>query len=394
VKVPFERHGVTVTVLLATVALFGTACATSSLPASSAAASGATSAPAAAPAALPVASPPAKFPQARLARQGDRFQFLLDEQPLKLVGINYNVDYSELPVSRQAARHNQDLSLLSAHGFKIVTGWGIFNETTLEAADRYDVKVVMPIELDPTKVYGNPSFRKDAIDKLVSTVARYQNFPALIMWNPGGDEFLAYLEVDLQNRSVRENRQKKILQDASNLLVEMAQLAYRNDKFHRPSVIKHVQDWHVAYFGQSLDRMRQSGDDPSSYIVYGADVYGWPDYIAPILTRVEAAIQRLGLAWFVTEFGPVGAGPSTRASAFLDAFRLINQTSSMGAAVYVFAPDLPEPLLAAPLSLLEIHDDPVDDFKRQLVPVDSTLQDLGDAFQQAQQENLKESGRR
>jgi hypothetical protein len=327
-----------------------------------------------------------RFPQVRLGRDGDRFKFLLDNKPTKLLGINYNVDYDRFPASRQAARYTQDFQLLASHGFLVVTGWGVFNETTLDSAEKYGIRVIMPIELDPTKVYGNPSFRDKAIQKLLHTVARFQDSPALIMWNPGGDEFLTHVEEDLHTRSVSEEQRKIVLQEASNLLVEMARLAYLNDKHHRPSVIKQVQDWHVENLAQSLEQVRRSGDDPSIYIVYGADVYGWPDYIAPILERVEAAVRRLGLAWFVAEFGPVGTGQVNRANGYVDAFQLIRRTSSMGAAVYVFAPDLPDPVLAAPLSLLEIHDDPVDDSKRQLTPVDSTLQDLGSEFIRAQLE--------
>ncbi len=360
--------------LLATIALIAVACAPSA-PATPSEQSAAIPAPAS-----------VNFPQVRLSREGDRFKFLIDDKPVKLLGINYNVDYSSLPVSRQKARHTQDFQILAERGFKVVTGWGIFNEATLETADQYGIKVIMPIELDPTKVYANPTFRDEAIKKLATTVARFQDFPAVIMWNPGGDEFLAYLEEDLISRLVGEDQRKIILQDMTNLLVEMARLAYRNDKYKRPAVIKQVQDWHVENLAQSLEQVRQSGDDPSAFVVYGADIYGWPDYIAPIVPRVEAAVQRLGLAWLVTEFGPVGTGPMDRSSAFVEAFRLFKQTSSMGAMVYVFAPDLPDPLLAAPLSLFTIHDDPEDDSKRQLTPVDSTLQDLGDEFLRAQQE--------
>ncbi len=339
------------------------------------------------PAPTPTPRPTAtRVPQVRLAREGDRFEFLIDNKPIKLLGINYNVDYSLLPVSRQTARHAQDFKLLATHGFKVVTGWGIFSETTLETAEKYGIKVVMPIELDPTSVYGNPAFRDEAIRKLVTTVARFQNFPAVIMWNPGGDEFLAYLEDDLRTRSVGEDRRKIILQDMSDLLVEMARLAYRNDKYNRPSVIKHVQDWHIENMALSLDKVRDLGDDPGTFVIYGADVYGWPDYIAPILVRVDAAIQRLGLAWLVTEFGPVGMGQASRAEGYVDAFRLIKKTSSMGALVYVFAPELPDPFLAAPLSFVTIYDDPDDDSNRRLVPVDSAMQDLGNEFLRAQQE--------
>lgn len=324
--------------------------------------------------------------QVRLAREGDRFKVLVDNKPTKLLGINYNIDYSRLPVSRQTARHTQDFQLLSTHGFKVVTGWGVFNETTLETADKYGIKVIVPIELDPRNVYDNPAFRDEAIRKLVTTIERFQNFPAVIMWNPGGDEFLAYVEDDLRNRSLSEDQRKVVLQDTTNLLVEMAQLAYHIDKYKRPSVIKQVQDWHAEHLARSLENVRQSGDDPSVYIVYGADVYGWPDYIAPILVRVETLAQRLGLAWLVTEFGPVGMGQANRASGYVEAFRMIKQTSSIGAMVYVFAPDLPDPVLAGPLSLFQIRDDSYDDSKRQLTPADNTLQDLRDEFLRAQQE--------
>jgi hypothetical protein len=327
-----------------------------------------------------------RVPQVRLSREANRFKFLIDGKPTKLMGINYNVDYSRLPISRQAARHTQDFQLLAAHGFKVVTGWGVFNETTLETADKYGIKVIMPIELDPIDVYGNPSFRDEAIRKLVATVERFQKFPAVIMWNPGGDEFLTHVEQDLISRSVAEDQRKIILQDMADLLAEMARLAYRNDKYGRLSVIKEVQDWHVEYLARSLEKVRQSGDDPGVFVVYGANIYGWPDYIAPILPRVEAAVQRLGVAWLVTEFGPVGIGQVNRANGYVDAFRLIKQTPSMGAMVYVFAPDLPDPVLAGPLSLFQIRDDPDDDSKRELNPVDSTLLDLGNEFLRAQQE--------
>lgn len=327
-----------------------------------------------------------RFPQVRLAREGDRFKLLIDSKPTQVLGINYNIDYTHLPVSRQVARHSQDFQLLATHGFKFVTGWGIFNEATLETAGKYGVKVVMPIDLDPKNVYENPSFRSEAINKLVATVARFQDSPTVIMWNPGGDEFLANVEDDLTNRGVNEDQQKIVLQDMADLLVEMARQAYRSDPHNRPSVIKQVQDWHVENLERSLGKARELGDDPSTYVIYGADVYGWPDYIAPILQRVESATQRLGLAWLVTEFGPVGTGQANRTEGYVEAFRLIKKTSSIGALVYVFAPDLPDPVLAAPLSFVSIHDDPDDDSKRSLIPVDSTLQDLGDEFLRAQQE--------
>lgn len=290
------------------------------------------------------------FPTVRLMHAGDRFQFLIDGKPTLLLGINYNVDYTALPISTQVSRHTQDFQILASHGFRVVTGWGIFNEATLDTAAKLGVKVVMPIDLDPKSVYGNASFRTQSIAKLRDTVARFQSSPSVIMWNPGGDEFLANLEDDLIKRGVGEEEQKTVLQDATEVLVEMAWLANRNDPHARPSVIKQVQDWHLAYLGRALEKARSAGKDPSTFLVYGADVYGWPDYIAPILKRVELAAQGLGVAWLVTEFGPVGTGQANRAEGYVDAYRLIRQTSSLGALVYVFAPDLPDAALARPLS--------------------------------------------
>jgi hypothetical protein len=227
-----QKHTPATAAILTLVALVAVACAPSAPLAPATPSEQAT--------AIPQPAAPFKFPQVRLARDGDRFKFLIDNAPHKLLGINYNVDYSQLPVSGQR-RHDQDFQLLAAHGFKVVSGWGIFNETTLQSADKHDIKVIMPIELDPTNVYANPRFRDDAFQKLINIVSRFQDSPAVIMWNPGGDEFLAYLEENLVARQVVEERQNIMLQDTANLLVEMAQLAYRIDKHKRPSVIKQVK---------------------------------------------------------------------------------------------------------------------------------------------------------
>jgi hypothetical protein len=169
-----------------------------------------------------------------------------------------------------------------------------------------------------------------------------------------------------------EKRTVDKLQFAADLELALAALAHSIDPNHI-NVIKEPRDWYIKYLNVSLQKAKtQPGyQDLSSSLVYGVNVYGHVDDIQLALGNAKLTLTgQLGLATMVTEFGPFNSLREERAADYADIWDAVTQITSIGAMVYVFGPDQPNPnvknpydpltLLPSEYSLVDMNGAPVD----------------------------------
>ncbi len=291
---------------------------------------------------------------------------LVQDQPVLLTGMNYNVNYTELPEETKRAYHRRDFRVMKDAGVNAIIGWGVYDEVTLELAAEFGIGVFMPFDLDPQGPYDNEGYRNQKAAEFREYVQRFARFPALWAWNPGGDELLHRMDTE-QHRTVDK------LQAAADFLVELSALAYTLDPNH-VSVIKEPRDWYIPHLHEAIKKVRALSPtaDPSSFLVFGMNVYGHPDEVADAIRQAKRnAEDRLGVALLIGEYAPFGLPRQDRAMHYTRIWDDINQLSPNGGFVYVFGPDQPNPrapnpydplrLLVNEFSLLDSDGQPVDD---------------------------------
>ncbi|HEX7588485.1 MAG TPA: hypothetical protein VF478_09245 [Anaerolineae bacterium] len=290
---------------------------------------------------------------------------VVNGQAVFVTGMNYNIDYTQLPVDEQLTRHRRDFQIMRDAGVNAIIGWGIYDEFTLQVAEEYGIGVIMPFELDPNGSYENQDYRNELKSNFRDYIARFREFPAVWGWNPGGDELIYRMTTD-------EHRTVDKLQMAADFELELAQLAYSLDPYHI-NVIKEPRDWYIKYLSDSLRRAKaQPGyKDLSASLVYGVNVYGHTDDIELALTNAKSTLTgQLGIAMLVTEFGPFNSPPAERPLDYAEIWDVVARISDLGGLVYVFGPDQPNPKVAKPYdlhtllpsqySLVDMNDAPVD----------------------------------
>ena len=283
-----------------------------------------------------------------------------------ITGMNYNVNYTGLPDATKRELHHRDFRIMRAAGVNAIVGWGVYDEVTLDLAREYGIGVVMPFELDPKGPYEHAGYRGQIKEDFRAFVQRFQKFPAVWAWNPGGDELLHRMDTD-------EHRTTDKLQIAADLLTELAALAYTLDPNH-VSIIKEPRDWYIPYFDQALKNVRAQPQqpDPSLYWVYGLNVYGHPDDVADAIRQGKInAEERMRVAQVVGEYAPFGLPRADRAIHYAMIWDDVYRLSPNGGFVYVFGPDQPNPqapnpydplrLLVNEFSLVDMDGNPVDD---------------------------------
>jgi len=303
--------------------------------------------------------------QVAVRRSGDQFQLFVNGRAVFVTGMNYNVDYAELPADEQVTRHRRDFQIMRSAGVNAVIGWGIYNELTLQVAEEFGIGVIMPFELDPRGSYESQDYRNEIESNFREYVLRFREFPAVWGWNPGGDELLYRMQTE-------EKRTVDKLQMAADLELELAQIAYSLDPNHI-NVVKEPRDWYIKYLNDSLHRAETQPDykDLSASLVYGVNVYGHPNDIELALTNAKLTLTgQLGLAMLVSEFGPFGSPPAERPIDYAEIWDVVARISDLGGLVYVFGPDQANPEVANPYdvhtllpseySLVDMNGAPVD----------------------------------
>ncbi len=383
------RYGVSVVILFvagSALAIFGAPAALADSPIGQAGETQPTSTPFPTNGPNPVApvaasrTPAAAPPLAVLSRSDIRpdargLLLTINDQPVTITGMNYNVDYTQLAAETKLALHRRDFQVMKDAGVNAIVGWGVYDEATLQVASEFGIGVIMPFDLDPQGAYDNQGYRDEVKSDFRTYVERYKAFPAVWAWNPGGDELLYRMDSE-------QHRTTDKLQAAADFLVELSTLAHTLDPNH-VSVIKEPRDFYIPYLDVAMHKPLVNPQTPDShtFLVFGLNVYGHPDDVmAALQVGKHNAEEVLGVALLVTEFAPFGLPLQDRAANYVAIWDEIQSVSPNGGMVYVFGPDQPNPQFSNrydPLHLLPNEFSLVDN---QGKPIDGALDALASRY--------------
>ena len=299
----------------------------------------------------------------------------VNDQPVVVTGMDYDVNYTSLPEETRRALHERDFQIMKSAGVNAIVGWGVYDEVTLQIASEFGIGVIMPFDLDPQGAYDNQNYRNQVMSDFRAYVERFKGFPAVWGWNPGGDELLYRMDT-------QQHRTSDKLQAAADLLAQLSALAYSLDPAH-VDVIKEPRDFYIPYLDAGLKKIRaQSGQpDPSRYVVFGLDVYGKPDDVAAaVQTAKRNAESRMGVALLVTEYGPFEMPAKDRAIDYGMIWDAVIANCPNGGLVYVFGPDQPNPQMPNPYDPLHLLPNPFTLVDNQGKPIDETLSTLTERY--------------
>lgn len=283
------------------------------------------------------------------------WRLLIDGKPSTIRGVHYYFgDLVRKPLEERRRVLRRDLAIIAQAGFNAVAGWEEegFDETFLEVAREVGLYVVKPLFLDPAgggnslsqADFLDPRFRAQVKEAVVQKVSRAKNDPAIVFWNLGADEPLERM-VNYYRRSPEQ------VQAAADLLVELSFLAYQIDSAH-PTVLSEPRDWYLGFYRPGLKQLRQSGGDPSRFLVIGGNFYGQPESLRGSLRRTKEAVSELGVLFAVTEWALFGVDRPERPAACLRLQNEVNGLTPVSLA-YVFNPAadplnplVPDPTLA------------------------------------------------
>jgi hypothetical protein len=314
------------------------------------------------PAAVP--SPTAQASTKTSVRHnGNQFALLVNGQPTYIKGLNYNVNYTELPVDQRLKLHRRDFKIMRDMGVNAIVGWGIYDEITLQVADEFGIGVIMPFDLPANGDYDNANYRNQIKSDFREYVQRFRDYRAVWGWNPGGDELLYRMDTE-------EHRTEDKLQYAADLELEMVLLAQSLDPNHF-NLIKEPRDWYIKYLGTAMSNNPTNSHNLGSNLIYGVNVYGRYADIEMALSNAKITLaDQLGLTMMVSEFGPFNSPREERAIHYAGIWNIVTRISDVGGLAYVFGPDQPNPnapnpydplaLLPNQYSLVDVNGTPID----------------------------------
>ncbi len=328
------------------------------------------------PTSSPAAAPPiAPVSRAGILRDPRGLLLTINDQPVVITGMNYNVNYTRLPDQTKQSLHRRDFQILKNAGVNAIVGWGIYDEVTLDTAYGFGVGVIMPFDLDPQGAYDNPNYRDQVKTEFRAFVERFKGYPAVWAWNPGGDELLYRMDTE-------QHRTTDKLQAAADFLVELATLAYNLDPNHL-SVIKEPRDFYIPYLDVAMHKALAipQQPDPHSFMVFGLNVYGHPDDVTEaVLAGKRNAEDRLGIPLLVTEFAPFGLPSADRAANYVAIWDAIRADSPNGGMAYCFGPDQPNPKMPNPYDPLQLLPNEFSFVDHDGKPVDGALDALANRY--------------
>jgi hypothetical protein len=298
-------------------------------------------------------------------------------QPTIVKGMNYNVNYTELPEDTRRRLHRRDFQILRDAGVNVIVGWGVYDEITLQIAEEFGIGVIMPFELDPKGPYENEQYREQIKYNYREYIKRFRDFPAVWIWNPGGDELLYRMKTD-------EHRTIDKIQAAADFELELVVLSHSLDPNH-VNIVKEPRDWYIRYLDEALRKFKTQPayTDPSTYLIYGVNVYGRRDDVETVLGISKQSIDKqLGLALMVTEFAPFLLPRADRPANYAVMWDIVYQVSSMGGCAYVFGPDQPNPNVPNPYDPLTLLPSEFSLVDMDGKPVDGSLDALADKWRQ------------
>lgn len=264
-----------------------------------------------------------------------QFQYTVNGVPRVIRGIGYNVQYRQLPDDERARRLDADFTRLQAAGVTTVFGWAPaeFDGVLLDAAQRHNLGVAPPFDLDPDADYANPAVKAQITHDVLAWVQMYRDHPAVRMWAIGNEVLhkLVYPSwMPMRSDPAWEQRARSFAQ----FYVELIDQVHALDPNH-PIIHRDAED---AYLTWLRDAMAGSGRRP--WFIYGVNAY--TPRLAEILNSWPS--EGWDVPLFVSEFAPGGMSPADRPDGFRAMWRMIRADNSwvLGGAVYAWTTDGPE----------------------------------------------------
>ena len=230
--------------------------------------------------------------------------------------------------------------------------------------------------------YTDPAYREQVKQELGAYVKRFENYPALLMWN--------FDDEPIHNMLERLQRPPEQVQVFSDFLFELAEYAYRHDRYHRPSWLKEPRDWNLDVIEASVKQARARAAvqgayvaDPKHYAILARSAYGAPVDIVEWLPKLAHKIEiEMDMPFAVGEYGVVGIAPSERAYHLAEILKEAHRNTRIGSGVYTYGPFQPHPSdptppgIAAQLQLVD----------ENAIPIDGAWDKLAEGWQAQQAE--------
>ncbi len=265
--------------------------------------------------------------------------YLVAGQPDVLRGVGYNPQYASLTRTERVHLYQRDFAAMRQLGINTIEGWfeWQFDEVTLDSANRNDIGVIMPFELNQDWPYDNPNVRQSILDHITTYVERYKDNPAVRMWAPGNENLHRILYprwMSKEGDAVARARADAF----AAFLPELVDRIHQLDPSH-PVLYRDAEDVYLPRIRAAFDATGQA----RPWLVYGANVYstgrlrdvvgGWP-------------AQWPGQALIISEFAPGGTGPAERPIGFEQQWQIIRSRPGavLGGLAYTWATNGPEEL--------------------------------------------------
>jgi hypothetical protein len=264
-----------------------------------------------------------------------QFQYTVNGVPRVIRGIGYNVQYRQLPDAERARRLDADFTRLQAAGVTTVFGWAPaeFDGVLLDAAQRHNLGVAPPFDLDPDADYGDPAVKAQITRDVLAWVRLYRDHPAVRMWAIGNEVLhkLVYPSwMPMRSDPAWEQRARNF----ARFYVELIDQVHALDPNH-PVIHRDAEDAYLTWLRDAM-----AGSERRPWFIYGINAYtprlaeilnGWPSdgWDVPLL---------------VSEFAPGGMSPADRPDGFRSMWRMIRAADGwvLGGAVYAWTTNGPE----------------------------------------------------
>jgi hypothetical protein len=266
-----------------------------------------------------------------------QFQYLVNGEPQVIKGMGLNTQYAQLlSPSERRARLDADMAALAGLGVNTVLGWdpAEFDEVLLDAAQRHDIGVVMPFELDPEADYTDSQLRQQLREQVLAWVGRYRDHPALRMWGLGNE--VLHKIVHPAWVGPQDAERERNAEAFSDWLIETADAIHRLDPDH-PVTYRSAEDAFAPWVVAALNR---AGGGPRPWFVFGTNCY--QEYLSKIVDNWPSS--GLPSALWVSEFAPGGMAVPDRPDGFEAMWGYVRRHPEwvLGGAVYAWTRNGPE----------------------------------------------------
>ncbi|GAC1321850.1 MAG: hypothetical protein NVSMB2_18890 [Chloroflexota bacterium] len=266
-----------------------------------------------------------------------QFRYVVNGEQQVIRGMGLNTQYaSQLSPAERATRIDADMAALAGLGVNTVLGWdpAEFDGVLLDAAQRYNIGVVVPFDLDPEVDYTDPTVRGTLHAQVMDWVERYKGHPALRMWGLGNE--VLHKIVHPAWVGPQEPARERNAEAFSDWLIATADDIHAADP-HHPVTYRSAEDAFVDWLSAAFARR---GGGPRPWFVFGTNCY--QKYLSDIVDNWPQS--GLPVALWVSEFAPGTMAVPDRPEGFAQMWGWVRRHPAwvLGGAVYAWTRNGPE----------------------------------------------------